>query len=268
MPPADESSPTTRTEADRARRAISLIDLTDLADDHSASGIDELCRRAAAYGTAAVCVWPEHVQRCADLLGASAAAERTIGIATVVNFPTGDEAVGAVLDTTLTALSDGATEIDVVLPYRAFQAGDVTRAAAMVTAVGDLIAPPGILKVILETSELADAGEVRSAAQLAVDHGADFIKTSTGKAAGGATLDAARVMLDVIAAADRPVGLKPSGGIRTFDDAMAYVELAAEVMGDAWATPATFRFGASGLLDALLGVVDGGAEPADDDGGY
>ena len=70
-------------------------------------------------------------------------------------------------------------------------------------------------------------------------------------------------MLEAIRAADRPVGLKPSGGIRTFDEAMAYVELADSVMGEGWATPATFRFGASGLLDSLLAVVDGGPDPTD-----
>ena len=86
------------------------------------------------------------------------------------------------------------------------------------------------------------------------------MKTSTGKIPAGASLDAARSMLEAIAAADRPVGLKPSGGIRSFDEAMAYVDLADSVMGEGWATPATFRFGASGLLDSLLAVVDGGPD--------
>ncbi|NND76198.1 MAG: deoxyribose-phosphate aldolase [Ilumatobacter sp.] len=261
MTTTDDPAPTA-DDAERARHAIGLIDLTDLADDHSASGIDELCRRAVAHGTAAVCVWPEHVARCAELL-----ADTDQGIATVVNFPAGTDQVGPVLETTLTALSDGATEIDVVLPYRAFLAGDATRAAAMLTAVGDLVAPPGILKVILETSELGGPDDVRAASELAIEHGADFIKTSTGKAAGGASLEAARVMLDVISTAGRPVGLKPSGGIRTFADAMAYLDLAADEMGPAWATRSSFRFGASGLLDALLAVVDGGdSGPSADDG--
>ncbi|MFT4866426.1 MAG: deoxyribose-phosphate aldolase, partial [Ilumatobacter sp.] len=140
--------------------------------------------------------------------------------------------------------------------------GDIKPTAAMVEAVGDLVAPPGILKVILETSELPDAAMVRSAADLAIGLGADFIKTSTGKASGGATLDAARVMLEVIADADRTVGIKPSGGVKTFDDAMAFLDLAAEVMGDDWAVPATFRFGASSLLDALLHQIETGAAPA------
>lgn len=232
---------------DRARHAISLIDLTDLSNDHAVDGIDALCERAAQHHTAAVCVWPEHVERCAAMLSGT-----DIGIATVVNFPKGNQQAGPVLDETLTALSDGATEIDLVMSFKMFRNGDVKPTASLIESVGDIIAPPGILKVILETGELGDEATIRGAAELAVGLGADFIKTSTGKSEVSATLDAARVMLEVIAGADRQVGLKPSGGIRTVSDALAYLDLAAEIMGPDWATPATFRFGASGLLDALL----------------
>lgn len=238
----------------RARHAISLIDLTDLSDDHSANGIDELCRRAVEYGTAAVCVWPEHVARCVELVGDSG-----VGVATVVNFPKGDQQVGAVLQETLTALSDGATEIDVVMSYKMFRNGDVKPTATLIESVGDLVAPPGLFKVILETGELIEPALIRSASELVAGLGADFIKTSTGKSPTSATLDAARIILEVIASTTaetgRTIGIKPSGGIRTFDEAMAYLDVAAEIMGPDWATPTTFRFGASGLLDALLAVV-------------
>ena len=253
------SAPTdpTATEHDRAaraRHAISLIDLTDLSDDHAATGIDSLCARAAEHHVAAVCVWPEYVARCVELLQGTG-----VGIATVVNFPKGSQQIGPVLDETLTALSDGATEIDLVMPYKVFRNGDVKPTASLIESVGDVIAPPGIFKVILETGELPDDAAVRNASELAIGLGADFIKTSTGKTAVSATLAAARTMLDAIAAADRTVGIKPSGGIRSYDDAMAYLDLAAEVMGPEWATPATFRFGASGLLDALLAELPEGA---------
>ena len=234
---------------DRARNAISLIDLTDLADDHSGAGIDALCARAAEHRTAAVCVWPEFVERCAEFLAGTG-----IGIATVVNFPKGNQQVGAVLDQTLTALSDGATEIDLVMPYKMFRNGDVKPTASLIESVGDIIAPPGVLKVILETGELPDSAAIRSASELAIGLGADFIKTSTGKTPVSATPEAARTMLEAINNADRIVGLKPSGGIRTVEDAMIYLDLAAEIMGPDWATPTTFRFGASGLLDSLLAV--------------
>ena len=235
-----------------ARRAIGLIDLTDLADDHSPSGIDELCRRAREHATAAVCVWPEFVATCAAQLRGTG-----VRVATVVNFPSGDEPIDAVTVAVAAALADGADDIDVVLPYRAVLAGDLDHAAAVVAAVAELIEPPVLLKVILETGALDDRAVISSAAQLAIDNGADFVKTSTGKIPAGASLEAAAAMLDVIAGAGRPVGLKPSGGIRTFDDAMAYIDLADSVMGQGWARPATFRFGASGLLDSLLAVIDG-----------
>jgi deoxyribose-phosphate aldolase len=236
----------------RARQAIALIDLTDLADDHGVEGIDRLCDRAARHATAAVCIWPEHVARCAELLAGSG-----VRVATVVNFPSGDEALADVLAATEGALAAGADEIDVVLPYRAFAAGEAAVAGDLLSAVRSAVPSPHALKVILETGELEPAA-VAPAARLAIHCGADFVKTSTGKTAVGATLEAVGSMLGVIAASDRDVGIKPSGGIRTFDDADAYLSLVERTMGPGWATPATFRFGASGLLDALLAVtVDG-----------
>jgi deoxyribose-phosphate aldolase len=246
--------------ADRARRAIGLIDLTDLADDHAPDGIDELCRRAHTHGTAAVCVWPEYVRRCAELLEGC-----DVRVATVVNFPSGDESIDDVVAMTRTALADGADDIDLVLPYHGFLAGDSTQAADMVAAIARLVEAPALLKVILETGAYPDTESVGAAARLAIANGADFVKTSTGKIAQGASLDAARAMLGEIAAATakgRTVGLKPSGGIRSYDDAMDYLGLADEVMGEGWATPETFRYGASGVLDALLAEVDGTAPAA------
>lgn len=246
----------------QARRAIALIDLTDLADDHAPDGIADLCLRAREYGTAAVCVWPEFVAQCADALAGS-----EVQIATVVNFPGGDQPIVDVVAEAQRALAEGADEIDLVLPYGSLLGGDAAAAAEMVSSVAAAVAAPttsGLLKVILESGALGDAPTVRAAAQLAVENGAGFVKTSTGKIAEGASLEAAAAMLDVIADAGRSgrsVGIKPSGGIRTFDDAMEYIDLADEVMGDGWATPATFRFGASGLLDALLAEIAGNAPP-------
>lgn len=230
-----------------ARRAMGLVDLTNLTDDCDEAAIVDLCDRARRFGTAAVCVWPDFVAQAADLLAGSA-----VEIATVVNFPTGDERVFSVVGQTERALADGATEIDLVLPYRSLAAGDAGRARAMVEAVRSATSGRATLKVILETGELADAELITTAARLAVDAGADFIKTSTGKSPVSATPEAAAAMLAVIADADRSVGLKPSGGISTADVAARYIELAESVMGAGWATPATFRFGASSLLSALI----------------
>ncbi|MCA0421539.1 MAG: deoxyribose-phosphate aldolase, partial [Proteobacteria bacterium] len=98
--------------------------------------------------------------------------------------------------------------------------------------------------------------------------GADFIKTSTGKTANSASIPAARVMLSVIAEMGRPVGLKPSGGIRTLADATRYLDLADAIMGEDWVSPTSFRFGASGLYGALVTAIDGAAPDAAPRGSY
>lgn len=231
-----------------ARLAISLVDLTNLDDRCTPAAIDALCARAAEHGVAAVCVWPDFVPRSAAALAGTG-----VAVATVVNFPSGEERPYAVGAVTACAVDDGANEIDVVLPYRAFMAGDTAWAldvlrTARVASVGTH------LKVILETGTLSDDDTIAAAARLAIEAGADFVKTSTGKSPISATPDAVATMLDVIAETDHTVGLKPSGGIRTVADAELYLALAAERMGDAYLAPATFRFGASALLDALLAV--------------
>jgi deoxyribose-phosphate aldolase len=236
-----------------ARRAIPLVDLTDLDDATTPEAVGRLCERALEHGTAAVCVWPDFVAESTAMLAGSA-----VTVATVVNFPTGDERAHAVRVVTARALEDGADEIDVVLPYRAFVAGDEARAAAVVDAVR-AEASGALMKVILETGALRDADVIARAARFAIDHGADFVKTSTGKIAVSATPEAARTMLEVIHASGRPVGIKPSGGIRTVEDAAAYLSLADDVMGADWVSRRTFRFGASGLLDALAAALSGDA---------
>ncbi len=230
-----------------ARTAISLVDLTDLTDDCTDAAVDALCERAARHGTAAVCVWPDFVARSTRALAGTG-----VRVATVVNFPTGDERPFAVGVVTGRALDDGADEIDVVLPYRAFAAGRLDRPAEVLDTVRGLTTGRALMKVILETGELPDLDTVDRAARFAVERGADFIKTSTGKSPVSATIPAAETMLRVIAGAGRPVGIKPSGGISKADDAAAYIELAERIMGAGWVSPATFRFGASGLLNALL----------------
>ncbi|MFN3499264.1 MAG: deoxyribose-phosphate aldolase, partial [Pannonibacter indicus] len=123
------------------------------------------------------------------------------------------------------------------------------------------------LKVIFETGELQTYDNVRRASWLAMMAGGHFIKTSTGKVKVNATLEAAEIMLTVIDEVrteqpGRQVGFKPAGGIRTLDEAAAYLALADRILGPNWVSSATFRFGASGLLDALIDVIKGGAGSA------
>ena len=149
------------------------------------------------------------------------------------------------------------------MPYRSFFADGPAHAAALLDAVRRE-SGEHVLKVILESGELAGLESVRALTSFAVDRGADFVKTSTGKTPISATPGAVRAMLGVLRShalttgGDGRVGIKPSGGIRTFDDAAGYLRIADDVMGPGWATPSTFRFGASALLDALLEAMGAG----------
>ncbi|MXN45008.1 deoxyribose-phosphate aldolase [Shinella kummerowiae] len=245
---------------DTAKRALSLLDLTDLTDDCDAAAIEKLCAQAQTpFGTtAAICIWPRFVAQARGILGPGHA----VKIATVVNFPSGDLAVANVLAETKQAIADGADEIDLVIPYRDFIAGHEGAVTDMVSAVKAVCTPPVILKTILETGELKDPALIREASDLAITAGADFIKTSTGKVSVNATLQAAEIMLNAIKASGKPVGFKPAGGVRTVTDAGEYLALAASILGEGWATPKTFRFGASGLLGDILSVLGGQAAPA------
>lgn len=244
-----------------ATRALRSLDLTDLTDTCTGSAIDVLCDKAMdpRGPVAAVCIWPQFVQQAADALKGSA-----VRVATVVNFPAGREDVARVCDDVGEALADGANEIDLVLPYNAVRRGDLAVAVAMVEAVREKVGQGRLLKVILETGELVEPALIEKASRLAILAGADFIKTSTGKTPVSATADAAEIMLNAIKASGRPVGLKPSGGIRTLADAKIYLDLADRIMGPDWATPKTFRIGASSIYDALIAVIEGraGTTPA------
>jgi deoxyribose-phosphate aldolase len=239
-------------DAERARLAIGLLDLTNLNERCTDADVELLCQRAITAGTAAVCVWPDFVRQSADAL-----ADVEIAVATVVNFPTGDERPYAVRTVTERALDDGADDIDVVLPFRAFQAGDLTWCHDLLGEVRAATSGRAHMKVILETGELSGHHQMAAAARFAIDNGADFVKTSTGKTPVSATPEAVDALLSAIRDSDRRVGLKPSGGISTAEGAAAYLAQAESVMGPEYLAPATFRFGASSLLDALLTIVDG-----------
>ena len=217
------------------------MDLTSLSDNEQPHEIQELCERGATiYGpVAAVCVYAKHLGQPWFSLP-----DQRIIIATVVNFPGGGTDRGRVRDETAAAVAAGADEIDVVLPYRDFANVKPVLQACRDACDGKL------MKVILETGELEYLSQVGDLSRLAVDCGADFLKTSTGKSATSATLEATGEMLGVIAKAGRPVGLKPSGGIKTLAQAQPFIEQAAEVLGAL--EPANFRLGASSLLNDVL----------------
>lgn len=240
-----------------ALRAIPLIDLTDLSDACRPDHVDALARRALALAVrpAALCIWPQFVSGAHALLAGS-----DIALATVVNFPHGADDIERVVEDMQQAIADGADEIDVVLPWRSFLAGRRDEARRMVEALAECLPADTHLKVILETGELREPSLIAAASRLAIEAGAHFIKTSTGKTAVSATPEAARLMLGCIRESGRPVGFKASGGLRTAADAALYLSIADEIMGADWATPRTFRFGASSLLDPLVAALGGDPE--------
>jgi deoxyribose-phosphate aldolase len=238
------------TQSALARRVVPLIDLTDLSNGLDEAGVERLCARAVTpFGpVAAVCTWAGFVPQAKRLLK-----ETGVKVATVVNFPAGGTDVTQAVDETRYALLDGADEIDLVMPYRALMKGDRETVGALIGAVRAVIPATKLLKVILEAGELKTPQLIREAARIAIGTGADFIKTSTGKTETSATPETVKIMLEEIRASTRRrVGLKPSGGIRSAEDAEAYLKLADEAMGADWAKPDTFRFGTSRLLDAVL----------------
>jgi deoxyribose-phosphate aldolase len=250
---------------DAARIALACLDLTSLNDSDTEADIARLCARAVGpFGTvAAVCVWPRLAAFARGLVPAP------VGVAAVANFPDGGTDVARAVRDAQAIVDAGAQDVDVVLPWRALAAGDDRVCSELLAAVRR--ASVGrVLKVILESGELNEERLIRRASQLALAAGADFLKTSTGKTPTGATLGAARVMLQAIAddpAARTRVGFKASGGIRTVADVMPYLDLVAQILGRDALVPARLRIGASSLLGDIEGML-GGRAPSVPASGY
>lgn len=229
------------------RQIISVIDLTSLSEDDTPEKIRALCQQAVTpHGhVAAICIYPTFIPLVRQLI-----THPEIKIATVANFPTGNEDVDETVENIHQSIDAGANEIDVVIAYEQIDSTKFIEASLKKyrDACGKTIA----LKVILETGMLKTPERIRLASQLAIDAGANFIKTSTGKVPIGATLEAAKIMLTVIQESKLPVGLKVSGGIRTVEQAEMYRHCVIEMMGNTWLTPEHFRIGASTLLQQVL----------------
>jgi deoxyribose-phosphate aldolase len=239
----------TSAATDAARRTLALVDLTRLERPEEAEAIDALAAKAAtdAGRVAAICVYPEWVER---VLGPG------VPIAAVANFPLGADDPGVAVADAGQAVAAGAAEVDVVVPWQAFMVGKSDAIDRTVRAVRDAIGPDVGLKAILETGSLP-ADLIPDAGRRALDAGADFLKTSSGKVGPGASLEAVEVLLGVVEEAGHG-GVKTSGGIRTADQAAEYIALADRVMGDGWATPERFRIGASSLVADLLARLGAG----------
>jgi len=285
-----------------ARRLIPLLDLTSLNEDDTPEKIAALCKRAVTpFGNvAAVCIYPRFVKQAREILAGSG-----VRVATVANFPAGTGLPDDIEREIATAVADGADEIDMVIPPLDYVPKQrfANRRTVMWKARKACDGRP--MKVILETGRYrgggADPQQLFAAdvelSEMAINEGADFIKTSTGKIATGATPDAAAAMMQTVRYGaqesprdfanqpdrepgdypgidaarpiykcrylrtdDIPVGFKAAGGIRTVAQAKVYTDLAEQIMGPGYVHGRTFRIGASGLLDDILTTL--GQAPA------
>jgi deoxyribose-phosphate aldolase len=250
-----------------SRLAIQLMDLTTLNDDDDNQKVIKLCHAAhsIAGDTAAVCIYPRFIPIARKTLALQNTPQ--IKIATVTNFPHGNDDLDIALAETRAAVAYGADEVDVVFPYRALMAGNSEIGAAMVKACKDICGDNVTLKVIIESGELKTPELIKAASEICISAGADFIKTSTGKVPVNATLEATKVMLEAIKESGRNVGFKAAGGVKDAQTANDYMQLAVSIMGDNWVNRTHFRFGASSLLGALLLELNL-AEKATEKGGY
>ncbi|MGB0940981.1 MAG: deoxyribose-phosphate aldolase [Marinomonas sp.] len=239
-----------------ALTSLTLMDLTSLNDsDHNQTIID-LCHQAntPVGHTAAICIYPQFIILAKKTLAELGLSH--IKVATVTNFPMGAADVALAVKQTQQAIKLGADEVDVVFPYRALIQGDESIGYELVKACKEACSDQVTLKVIIESGELKSPELIRKASEISIDAGADFIKTSTGKVAVNATLDAAKTMLDVIKEKNLQVGFKAAGGVKTAQDAAAYLSLAQDILGKDWIQASSFRFGASSLLGNLLNQLD------------
>jgi deoxyribose-phosphate aldolase len=257
------------------KMTVSMCDLTTLEGKDTPGKVAYLCRKAlqpaeAKYNVpscAAVCVYPNMVKYARKFLG-DISPVKIAAVAT--GFPSGQYPLRTKLEEVRRTVADGADEIDMVIDRCAFLAGDHAKVFDEIAATKEACGPTH-LKVILETGELVTYDNVRIASEIAMQAGGDFIKTSTGKVNPAATMPVTLVMLEAIRdyffATGIRIGMKPAGGIRTSKQALHYLVMVKETLGDDWLSPDMFRFGASTLVnDVLMQIaksVDGNYQGAD-----
>ena len=239
--------------------ALRMMDLTTLEGSDSTGKVRQLCNKAMHPYTelpnipsvAAVCVYPNRVKLAKEILKDS-----EINVASVATaFPSGMSSLEIKLEDVRYAVEEGADEIDMVISRGAFLSRDYALVYDEIAQIKEACAHAH-LKVILETGELGSLEHVRMASDLAMEAGADFIKTSTGKIQPAATMPVVLVMLQAIRdfhhKTGKTIGMKPAGGIRTTKQAIQYLVMVKEILGERWLTPNLFRFGASSLANDVL----------------
>lgn len=241
------------------RMAIAMCDLTTLEGKDSVGKVRALCQKAKhplpghpeIPSVAAVCVYPSLVPTAKRALEGS----RVKVAAVATSFPSGQLPLPLKLAEVSRAVEDGADEIDMVIDRGAFLAGQYAKVHDEIAQVKEACRGAA-LKVILETGELDTYDNVRLACEIALRAGADFLKTSTGKVQPAATPPVALILLESVRdfhrETGRPVSVKVAGGIRSAKEALHYLVIVKETLGEEWLTPERFRFGASTLLNDIL----------------
>jgi deoxyribose-phosphate aldolase len=239
--------------------AVRMMDLTTLEGADTPGKVAALCSKAirpdpvdtSVPSVAAVCVYPNLVPAAVERVRGSGVKVASVATA----FPSGQSSLSVKLADVRQAIEDGADEIDMVIDRGAFLSGRYGQVYDEIVQVKEACGDAH-LKVILETSELPSYDHVRHASMLAMEAGADFIKTSTGKAKQGATPGVTLVMLEALRdytqRTGRVVGMKPAGGVSTSKQALHMLVLVKETLGDDWLTAERFRIGASSVLNDLL----------------
>jgi deoxyribose-phosphate aldolase len=255
--------------------SVAMMDLTTLEGKDTAGKVRQLCQKAlrpldsdpSIGPCAAICVYPNHVPTAKAALAGSGVKVASVATA----FPSGQSPLDIKLDDVRRAVDFGADEIDMVIDRGAMLIGDYAKVFDEIAQTKEACGAAH-LKVILETGELGTYDVIRKASELSIAAGADFIKTSTGKIQPAATPPVTLLMLEVIRdhyyASGRRIGMKPAGGVRTAKQALHYLVIVKETLGDAWLTPDLFRFGASALLNDVLMQLEkertGNYQAADD----
>lgn len=233
-----------------AESLAGMIDHTLLKPDATPKQIEKLCDEARTYHFASVCVNPTYVPLCAGLLKESA-----VRVCTVIGFPLGATTTAAKVCEAKDALENGAEELDMVINIGALKAGDDQLVEKDIREVAQAAHAGGApLKVIIETVLLAEDEKIK-ACQLAKQAGADFVKTSTGFAGGGATVADVTLMRQIVGP---DLGVKASGGVHSYDEAVALVAAGAT------------RIGASAGVKIIQGAEkeEDAAEGPDESGSY
>ena len=249
---------------------FSMMDLTTLKTDDTPASVEKLVNKVNSFNEtypewplpASVCIYPNFAGTVKD----ARKADFNITVVSVC-FPSSQSFLEVKLKECELAVEQGADEVDIVLALNSFLAGDYDKASEEIRAVRECIdAVAGKqgrkvhLKVILETGLLRTPERIAQASFLAMEAGADFIKTSTGKVDINATPVAAYVMCECIAkyhaATGRKIGFKPAGGISSAADALCYYSIVASVLGKEWLNKEYFRFGVSRVANSILAAVE------------